>query len=45
MRTRTRRGFRSPFGLVLFAIVYITGTIAASAQTPFVPYYNKNRIL
>ena len=44
MRTRSRRGFRSPFGLALFAVVYIAGTIAASAQTPFVPYYNKNRI-
>jgi len=25
-------------------IVFVGGTIAASAQTPFVPYYNKNRI-
>ena len=24
--------------------VFVAGTIAASAQTPFVPYYNKNRI-
>src|SRR5215471_2185615 len=32
-------------GLALFTFfVYIAGTIAASAQTPFVPYYNKNRI-
>src|SRR3954451_1970132 len=44
MRTRIWRGIRSPFGLALFAFVYIAGTIAASAQTPFVPYYNKNRI-
>ncbi|PYR91797.1 MAG: hypothetical protein DMF84_15755 [Acidobacteria bacterium] len=44
MRTRSWRGLRSPFGLALFAFVYIAGTIAASAQTPFVPYYNKNRI-
>src|SRR5437868_13993871 len=44
MRTRSWRGLRSPFGLALFAFVYIAGTIAASAQTPFVPYFNKNRI-
>src|ERR671934_74398 len=44
MRTRSWRGLRSPFGLALFAFVYIAGTIAASAQTPFVPYYGKNRI-
>src|SRR3954453_21004635 len=44
MRTRIWRGIESPFGLALFAFVYIAGTIAASAQTPFVPYYNKNRI-
>ena len=27
-----------------FLFVFVAGTIAASAQTPFVPYYNKNRI-
>jgi hypothetical protein len=32
-------------GLALFTfVVFVGGTIAASAQTPFVPYYNKNRI-
>jgi hypothetical protein len=32
-------------GVALFTfVVFVAGTIAASAQTPFVPYYNKNRI-
>jgi WD40 repeat protein len=32
-------------GLALFTfLVFVGSTIAASAQTPFVPYYNKNRI-
>ena len=32
-------------GVALFTfVVFVGGTIAASAQTPFVPYYNKNRI-
>jgi len=44
MRTRSRRGLRAPFVLALFTVVYIAGTVAVSAQTPFVPYYNKNRI-
>ncbi|HYT66887.1 MAG TPA: hypothetical protein VEL51_10730 [Vicinamibacterales bacterium] len=44
MSTRSRRGFRAPFGIALFMFVFVAGTIAASAQTPFVPYYNKNRI-
>src|SRR6184192_1984019 len=44
MSKRSRRGLRAPFGLALFTFVFIAGTIAASAQTPFVPYYNKNRI-
>jgi hypothetical protein len=43
MSTRTWRGLRAPFGIALLA-VFFAGTIAASAQTPFVPYYNKNRI-
>jgi hypothetical protein len=43
MRTCNRRGFRAPFGIV-FLGVFLAGTIAASAQTPFVPYYNKNNI-
>ena len=43
MRTCSRRGFRAPFGIVLVG-VFLAGTLAASAQTPFVPYYNKNDI-
>jgi len=32
-------------GIALFTlVVFVAGTVAASAQTPFVPYYNKNRI-
>jgi len=32
-------------GVALFTfVVFVASTIAASAQTPFVPYYNKNRI-
>src|SRR5260370_11808304 len=44
MRSSSRRGLRAPFGIALFLFVFVAGTIAASAQTPFVPYYNKNRI-
>ena len=44
MRWSSRRGLRAPFGIALFTFVFVAGTIAASAQTPFVPYYNKNRI-
>ena len=44
MRTRTWRRLRAPFGIAFFLAVFVSGTIAASAQTPFVPYYNKNRI-
>jgi hypothetical protein len=44
MRTCTWRGVRLPSFAVVFAVVFIAGTVAASAQTPFVPYYNKNRI-
>jgi hypothetical protein len=44
MRTRTWRTLRAPFGIAFFLAVFVSGTIAASAQTPFVPYYNKNRI-
>src|SRR3954469_5642945 len=44
MSTCNWRGFRAPFGIALFLFVFVAGTIAASAQTPFVPYYNKNRI-
>ena len=32
-------------GIALFTfVVFVAGTIAASAQTPFVPYFNKNRV-
>jgi hypothetical protein len=44
MRSSSRRGLRAPFGIALFLFVFVAGTLAASAQTPFVPYYNKNRI-
>jgi hypothetical protein len=44
MRASSRRGLRAPFGIFLFLFVFVAGTLAASAQTPFVPYYNKNRI-
>src|SRR6185295_5531937 len=44
MRSSSRRGLRAPFGIVTFLFVFVAGTLAASAQTPFVPYYNKNRI-
>lgn len=43
MWTCSRRGLRAPFGIV-FLGVFLAGTVAASAQTPFVPYYNKNNI-
>ena len=36
--------FSAPFGIALFTFVFLAGTLAASAQTPFMPYYNKNRI-
>jgi WD40 repeat protein len=45
MRMRSGRGFRAaPFQIAVFLFVFVAGSIAASAQTPFVPYYNKNRI-
>src|SRR4051812_17784343 len=44
MRTRSWRARPVTFGAAIFALVFIAGTIAASAQTPFVPYFNKNRI-
>ena len=44
MRSSSRRGLRAPSGIALFLFVFLAGTIAASAQTPFVPYFNKNRI-
>jgi hypothetical protein len=44
MCRRSRRSLRAPFGIALFTFLFVAGTVAASAQTPFVPYYNKNRI-
>src|SRR4029078_4139855 len=44
MRPRKGRGLSMPLGIAVFAFVYVAGTVAASAQTPFVPYYNKNRV-
>jgi WD40-like Beta Propeller Repeat len=44
MRSSSRRGLRAPSGIALFLLVFFAGTLAASAQTPFVPYFNKNRI-
>jgi hypothetical protein len=44
MRSSSRRGLRAPSGIALFLFMFVAGTLAASAQTPFVPYYNKNRI-
>ena len=44
MRSSSRRGLRAPSGIALFLFVFVAGTLAASAQTPFVPYFNKNRI-
>jgi hypothetical protein len=44
MRSSNRRGLRAPSGIALFLFVFVAGTLAASAQTPFVPYFNKNRI-
>src|SRR6478672_1596026 len=44
MRMRSWRAQYVKFGAAIFAFVFVAGTIAASAQTPFVPYYNKNRI-
>jgi WD40-like Beta Propeller Repeat len=44
MRSSSWRGLRAPFSIAVFLFVFVAGSIAASAQTPFVPYYNKNRI-
>ena len=44
MRSSSRRGLRAPSGIALFLFVFVAGTLAASAQTPFVPYFNKNRV-
>jgi len=44
MRTRSWRALPVPLGIAIFAFVFVAGPIAASAQTPFVPYFNKNRV-
>jgi hypothetical protein len=44
MSTGIWRGLRAPFGITVFLLVFVAGAVAASAQTPFVPYYNKNRV-
>ncbi|HET7618878.1 MAG TPA: hypothetical protein VF159_05150 [Gemmatimonadaceae bacterium] len=41
---RRHRGFRPLSVSALVACCLVAATVAASAQTPFVPYYNKNRI-
>jgi len=35
---------RRGLALFTFFVVFVVSTLSASAQTPFVPYYNKNRI-
>jgi hypothetical protein len=45
MRTRNTRGFVAPITIALLAIVFVGGAVQqAFAQTPYVPYYGKNRI-
>jgi hypothetical protein len=45
MRTRHSRGTFTPAGVALLAMVLITSvSIDAFAQTPYVPYYGKNKI-
>src|SRR6187431_975838 len=44
MSTGSWRGLRAPFGITVFLFVFVAGAVAASAQTPFVPYFNKNRV-
>src|SRR3990172_12437431 len=46
MRTRSLRGTVASAGLLaLLALVFIAGAVhEAFAQTPYVPYYGKNRI-
>src|SRR5690349_6351231 len=44
MRTRCWHARHLTVGAAIFVFVFFAGTIAASAQTPFVPYFNKNRI-
>jgi hypothetical protein len=45
MRTRTARGTSTPMGVVLLVLAFFFGAgLEALAQTPYVPYYGKNRI-
>ncbi|MBA2303797.1 MAG: PD40 domain-containing protein [Acidobacteria bacterium] len=45
MRTRNTRGTSTPVGVALLALVLFFGTgLDALAQTPYVPYFGKNRI-
>ena len=45
MRTRISRGTATPAGVVLLVLAFFFGSgLDALAQTPYVPYYGKNRI-
>src|SRR5574338_1433354 len=45
MRTRSRRGTVPALGIALLTLVFVAGLAhEALAQTPYVPYYGKNRI-
>ena len=45
MRTRNTRGTFTPAGVAVLAVVLVTGLAReAVAQTPYVPYYGKNKI-
>jgi hypothetical protein len=45
MRTRKTRGTLAPLGIALLALVFTGGAVQeAFGQTPYVPYYGKNRI-
>ena len=45
MRTRHSRGTCTPAGVAFLAMVLVTGfSIDAVAQTPYVPYFGKNKI-
>src|SRR5512132_1086515 len=45
MRTRNTRGTLAPLGIALLALLMLGGAVQETfAQTPYVPYYGKNRI-
>jgi Tol biopolymer transport system component len=45
MRTRFSRGTTAPAGVALLVLAFVVGTgLEALAQTPYIPYYGKNRI-